>query len=69
MDGEPGEQQRDLAGYRDARAIGQSDDVDPSVPSEALERLEREEVVSVHDGDIVASRCARHLDGLGLVSV
>jgi hypothetical protein len=43
---------------------------EPSALSSAVERLEQHGVVVASlDGYILASRCARHLDELGLMSV
>jgi hypothetical protein len=44
-------------------------DIEPLAISDALERLSREGVVHI-DGELVlASRCALHLDNLGMVSI
>jgi hypothetical protein len=45
------------------------DHVEPSALSNALERLERHGVAVAWGDWVLASRCARHLDELGLVSV
>jgi hypothetical protein len=43
--------------------------VEPPVLEGALERLERHGVVVALDDCVLASRCARHLDQLGLVII
>jgi DNA-binding HxlR family transcriptional regulator len=47
---------------------GEVYDIDPLVLSEALERLGRHGIVVSCDEEYVASRCAWHLDELGMVS-
>jgi hypothetical protein len=44
-------------------------DVEPSALSSAVERLERQSVVVALDGRVLASRCVRHLDELGLIAI
>ncbi len=44
-------------------------DVPPLAISDALERLRQESVVHLHGEDVWASRCALHLDVLGMVSI
>jgi len=44
-------------------------DVEPSALSGAIAELERRGVVVAQDEHVLASRCARHLDELGLVGV
>ena len=44
-------------------------DVEPLVLSDTIADLERHGVAVVQGEHVVASRCARHLDELGLVSV
>jgi hypothetical protein len=44
-------------------------DVEPSALSRAVERLERHGVMVALDDWVLASRCAWHLDELGLVGV
>jgi hypothetical protein len=44
-------------------------DVEPLVISDALERLKEESVVHLSGEHVWASRCARHLDALGMVSI
>jgi hypothetical protein len=44
-------------------------DVEPLAVSDAITVLERHGVVVVQGEHIVASQCARYLDGLGLVGV
>jgi DNA-binding HxlR family transcriptional regulator len=41
----------------------------PAELSTALAHLEREGVVVVQGERVLASRCARHLDGLGLIAI
>jgi hypothetical protein len=43
--------------------------VEPSALSSAVERLERQSVVVALDGRVLASRCVRHLDELGLIAI
>jgi DNA-binding HxlR family transcriptional regulator len=45
------------------------DDVEPLALSDALADLKRHGVVVVQGEHVVASRCARHLDELGLITV
>jgi hypothetical protein len=44
-------------------------DVEPLALGDALERLREEGVVEVRGEDLWASRCARHLDAIGMVSI
>lgn len=44
-------------------------DLEPSALTSALERLEQHGVVARPDEYVLASRCARHVDDLGLVGV
>jgi DNA-binding HxlR family transcriptional regulator len=44
-------------------------DLEPSALTSALERLEQHGVVARLDEYVLASRCSRHLDDLGLVGV
>lgn len=44
-------------------------DIDPLAVSDALETLETEGVVILDGEQVSASRCARHLDALGLIAV
>jgi DNA-binding HxlR family transcriptional regulator len=44
-------------------------DIDRDAIGNALRRLEAEGVVIVHREAVQASRCARHLDTLGLIAV
>ncbi len=44
-------------------------DLQPEALGGALERLRREGVVVPRGKSVVASRCARHLDALGMVAV
>ena len=44
-------------------------DLEPSALTSALERLEQHGVVALLNGYVLASRCAGHLDDLGLVGV
>lgn len=47
------------------RALGYK----PSAPSSAVECLERHGVVVALDDQVLASRCARHLDELGPIGI
>jgi predicted transcriptional regulator len=47
----------------------EASDVEPSALSRAVERLERHGVVVALDDWVLASRCARHLDELGLIGI
>jgi len=45
-------------------------DIEPLAISDALERLSQEGIVHLLTGELVlASRCALHLDNLGMVSI
>jgi hypothetical protein len=44
-------------------------DIDPVAIGEAMERLRKEGVVHISGRLVWASRCARHLDELGMVSI
>jgi DNA-binding HxlR family transcriptional regulator len=44
-------------------------DIEPKVVGKALERLAADGVVVLDGGHVEASRCARKLDALGLVSI
>jgi hypothetical protein len=44
-------------------------DIEPMAIGDALERLRREGVVHLSGELVWASRCARHLDALGMVSI
>ena len=52
-----------------AELQAEADDIDPSMLVGALRRLERHGVVVRCDDEYVASRCALHLDALGMVSI
>ncbi len=62
---------RDDCDERWARAAleGEIYDIEPLAISEALERLREEGVVHLSGEQVWASRCARHLDALGMVSI
>jgi hypothetical protein len=62
---------RDDRDERWARAEleGEIYDIEPLAISEALERLREEGVVHLSGETVWASRCARHLDALGMVSI
>lgn len=62
---------RDDRDERWARAEleGEIYDIEPLAISEALERLREEGVVHLSGEMVWASRCARHLDALGMVSI
>lgn len=45
------------------------DDLDPKALSDALDGLREEEVVEDWGDDVVASRCAQHLDVLGMIAI
>ncbi len=47
----------------------EASDAEPSALSSAIECLERHGVVLALDNRVLASRCARHLDALGLIGV
>jgi DNA-binding HxlR family transcriptional regulator len=44
-------------------------DIEPLTVSDALAKLETEGVVILDGETVTASRCARHLDALGLIGV
>jgi hypothetical protein len=44
-------------------------DLDPAVLASALSRLGRHGIVVACDKTVLASRCALHLDALGMVSI
>jgi hypothetical protein len=44
-------------------------DIEPSLLAEAMERLREEGVVHLAGESVWASRCARHLDALGMISI
>ncbi len=44
-------------------------DIEPPALGDALERLRREGVVHLSGQQVWASRCALHLDALGMVSI
>ncbi len=52
-----------------AELEGEVNDVEPCSLSSAIADLERQGVVVAQGEHILASRCARHLDELGLVGV
>jgi DNA-binding MarR family transcriptional regulator len=62
---------RDDRDERWSRAEMQTEvfDVDPSAISDALERLEWHGVVVRYDDEYMASRCALHMDAIGMVSI
>jgi len=45
------------------------DDVEPLALSDAIAALERHDIVVAQGEHVVASRCARHLDELGLIAI
>jgi DNA-binding HxlR family transcriptional regulator len=47
----------------------EADDIDPAVLADALSRLEQHGIVVTCCNAVVASRCAVHLDDLGMVSI
>jgi hypothetical protein len=52
-----------------AELQAEADDVKPSALSNAVERLQRQGVVTALDDCVLASPCARRLDALGLVGI
>lgn len=62
---------RDDHGKRWSRTELESEvsDPEPSALSRAVECLERHGVVVALDDRVLASRCARHLDELGLIGI
>jgi len=52
-----------------AELEGEIYDIEPLAISEALERLREEGVVRISGESVWASRCAHHLDALGMVSI